>query len=149
MALDAYGWTGPWRKRRGFDSLVQMSTGIADAGMRRTASDRPVPLPVQALDHAAGYLMAAAVVRGLAHRLANGRGCEARASLARTAALLVGRPVDRERATMAPEQAEDQAGPVEATTWGLAVQGAPMCWDLAAGPLGVASPTWSQPQHPR
>jgi crotonobetainyl-CoA:carnitine CoA-transferase CaiB-like acyl-CoA transferase len=112
---------------------------------------------VQALDHAAGYLMAAAVVRGLAHRLANGRGCEARASLARTAALLAGQPVDRERATMAPEQAEDQAGPVEATTWGparrlkppLAVQGAPMCWDLAAGPLGVASPTWSQPQHPR
>jgi crotonobetainyl-CoA:carnitine CoA-transferase CaiB-like acyl-CoA transferase len=157
VALDAYGWTGPWRKRRGFDSLVQMSTGIADAGMRRTGSDHPVPLPVQALDHAAGYLMAAAVVRGLAHRLANGRGCEARASLARTAALLAGQPVDRERATMAPEQAEDQAGPVEATTWGparrlkppLAVQGAPMCWDLAAGPLGVASPTWSQPQHPR
>jgi hypothetical protein len=28
-ALDAYGWTGPWRTRRGFDSLVQMSSGIA------------------------------------------------------------------------------------------------------------------------
>ena len=157
VALDAYGWTGPWRKRRGFDSLVQMSTGIADAGMRRTGSDRPVPLPVQALDHAAGYLMAAAVVRGLAQRLATGRGCEARASLARMAALLAGRPVDRERATMAPEAAEDQAGPVETTTWGparrlkppLAVQGAPMHWDFAAGLLGASSPTWSQSRHAR
>jgi hypothetical protein len=25
ISLDAYGWTGPWRHRRGFDSLVQMS----------------------------------------------------------------------------------------------------------------------------
>src|SRR5580700_2565244 len=27
VALDAYGWSGPWRHRRGFDSLVQMSAG--------------------------------------------------------------------------------------------------------------------------
>ncbi|MDQ1425462.1 MAG: hypothetical protein QOD72_2960, partial [Acidimicrobiaceae bacterium] len=27
-SLDAYGWTGPWRARRGFDSLVQHSSGI-------------------------------------------------------------------------------------------------------------------------
>jgi crotonobetainyl-CoA:carnitine CoA-transferase CaiB-like acyl-CoA transferase len=35
VALCAYGWSGPWAKRRGFDSLVQMSTGIADTGMRQ------------------------------------------------------------------------------------------------------------------
>ena len=29
---NAYGWDGPWRDRRGFDSLVQMSCGIAAAG---------------------------------------------------------------------------------------------------------------------
>ena len=29
VMLDAYGWSGPWRGRRGFDSLVQMSSGIA------------------------------------------------------------------------------------------------------------------------
>ena len=61
VALDAYGWSGPWRARRGFDSLVQMSCGIADAGMRQPGRDRPTPLPVQALDHATGYLLAAAV----------------------------------------------------------------------------------------
>jgi len=34
VGLSAYGWSGPWNLRRGFDSLVQMSTGIAEAGMR-------------------------------------------------------------------------------------------------------------------
>ena len=30
--LCAYGWEGPWARRRGFDSLVQMSSGIASEG---------------------------------------------------------------------------------------------------------------------
>ncbi len=46
VSLDAYGWTGPWQRRRGFDSLVQMSSGIAAEGMRWSGSDRPSPLPV-------------------------------------------------------------------------------------------------------
>ena len=33
VSLNAYGHTGPWCRRRGFDSLVQMSSGIAHAGM--------------------------------------------------------------------------------------------------------------------
>jgi crotonobetainyl-CoA:carnitine CoA-transferase CaiB-like acyl-CoA transferase len=84
VSLNAYGWSGPLRNRRGFDSLVQMSAGIADAGMRLLAKDRPTPLPFQALDHATGYLLAAAVVRGLTQRIATGRGFEARASLDRS-----------------------------------------------------------------
>src|SRR5690606_28759131 len=43
-ALDAYGWEGPWRDRRGFDSLVQMSCGIAAAGAAAAGADQPVPL---------------------------------------------------------------------------------------------------------
>ncbi len=68
VCLNAYGWSGPWKNRRGFDSLVQMSAGIADAGMRELKKDKPTPLPVQALDHATGYLMAAAVIRGSQHQ---------------------------------------------------------------------------------
>ncbi len=45
VSLDAYGWTGPWRSRRGFDSLVQMSTGIAEAGMRHYGTSAPKPCP--------------------------------------------------------------------------------------------------------
>ena len=39
-----------------------MSRGIADTGMKQMAASGPVALPVQALDHATGYLMAAAVI---------------------------------------------------------------------------------------
>ena len=72
VSLDAYGWTGPWRDRRGFDSLVQMSAGIAAEGMRRFGADRPRPLPVQALDQATGYIMAAAATAGLTRRMTTG-----------------------------------------------------------------------------
>lgn len=65
LNLDAYGWTGPSRGRRSFDSLVQMSTRIAEAGMRELKRDKPTPLPVQALDHGTGYLMAYAVINAL------------------------------------------------------------------------------------
>ena len=45
-SLNAYGWDGPWRDRRGFDSLVQMSCGIAAAGAVAAGRDEPFPLPV-------------------------------------------------------------------------------------------------------
>jgi hypothetical protein len=68
VSLNAYGWAGEWMNRRGFDSLVQMSSGIADFGMQQSESPRPKPLPVQALDHATGYLLAASVLAGLLRR---------------------------------------------------------------------------------
>ncbi len=92
VALCAYGWAGPWAGRRGFDSLVQMAAGIAAAGQRWMRAERPVPLPVQALDHATGYLMAAASIRGLIARRSEGRAVTARLSLARTACLLTDHP---------------------------------------------------------
>ena len=119
VSLDAYGWAGPWRDRRGFDSLVQMSTGIAEAGMGWSNADRPAPLPVQALDHATGYLMAAAAVRGLTEQLKSGRGSSARASLARTAMLLT----ERDGGAQEPISAlmsTDLAKDLEHTPWGEA-----------------------------
>ena len=89
VSLNAFGWSGPWRNRRGFDSLVQISSGIADAGKAWQQADKPVPLPLQALDHATGYLMAASAIQALGERLKSGCGGSARLSLARTATLLV------------------------------------------------------------
>jgi crotonobetainyl-CoA:carnitine CoA-transferase CaiB-like acyl-CoA transferase len=95
VSLDAYGWSGPWHERRGFDSLVQMSSGIAEAGMGWAASlgetaERPTPLPVQALDHTTGYLAAAAVLRALTLLVRDGVASTARVSLARVAGELLG-----------------------------------------------------------
>ncbi len=85
VQLNAYGYSGPWAARRGFDSLVQMSAGIADRGMRETGAEHPVPLPVQVLDHASGWIAAAAALRGIAESRRTGRGSASRLSLARTA----------------------------------------------------------------
>lgn len=120
VSLNAWGWHGPWRNRRGFDSLVQMACGIAESGMRWSQSAKPTPLPVQALDHATGYLMAAATLEGLRQRHATGYGVEARLSLARTALLLQQHPC-RDAILTAGVQAHahDTLPTVELTPWGI------------------------------
>ncbi|WP_206020249.1 CoA transferase [Rhodovarius crocodyli] len=145
VSHSAYGHTGPWRGRRGFDSLVQMSCGIAAAGMRWKAADKPTPLPVQALDHATGYLVAAAVVRGLIARQRTGMGSITRLSLARTAQWLMDHPATPETAPMPGLAEADLAPGIEHTAWGPArrarppavIEGAPMSWPLPAGELGA------------
>ncbi|WP_217208616.1 CoA transferase [Streptomyces sp. AC550_RSS872] len=102
--LSAWGSYGPWRERRGFDSLVQAATGIAAiegatgaTGATRASTDGPAAvsspgaLPAQALDHGTGYLLAAAVLRALSEQLGQGEGqgrC-VRLALARTAEWLM------------------------------------------------------------
>jgi hypothetical protein len=150
VALNAYGWSGPWQHRRGFDSLVQMSCGIANEGMQWRQADKPVPLPVQALDHGTGYLMAAAAIKGLSERLASGRGSTARLSLARTAKLLIERGTVGEDLPLLAESEADLAAEVEQTPWGMAhriksplcIDGAPLRWDLGACELGSAPAKW-------
>jgi hypothetical protein len=149
VCLNAYGWSGPWQNRRGFDSLVQMSSGIADAGMRWKLAEKPTPLPVQALDHATGYLMAASAIKLLAQRLSSDQGGSARLSLARTAKLLIenGRGSDE---PLRVEDERDQGMLVEQTPWGPAhrlhvpikITGTPLQWTLAAAELGSHRAQW-------
>ena len=82
VTLSAWGPAGPWSGRRGFDSLVQCPTGIAAI---EGSSDQPGAMPAQALDHATGYLAAAAGVMALAASQADGRARYQQLSLARTA----------------------------------------------------------------
>ncbi|WP_280190588.1 CoA transferase [Delftia sp. PS-11] len=151
VSLNAYGWSGPWQRRRGFDSLVQMSTGIADAGMRSLARAQPTPLPLQAIDHATGYLMAAAVAMALVRRLQGAGGSTVRASLARTAHLLAGDGAGAlDMCQLSAPVDGDFAAAMEQTSWGPAqrlrapvdVAGAPMHWSLPASALGTAIAAW-------
>ncbi|MET7734519.1 CoA transferase [Streptomyces sp. NPDC005402] len=80
--LSAWGAYGPWRERRGFDSLVQAATGIA---VLEGSAERPGALPAQALDHGTGYLLAAAVLRALTEQSYEGGSRFVRLALARTA----------------------------------------------------------------
>ncbi|MEW2288988.1 CoA transferase [Streptomyces sp. NPDC047841] len=80
--VSAWGAYGPWGGRRGFDSLVQVATGIA---VTEGSPDRPGALPAQALDHGTGYLLAAAVLRALTEQSYDGGSRLVRLALARTA----------------------------------------------------------------
>lgn len=152
VSLDAYGHTGPWRHRRGFDSLVQMSMGIARAGQQAANAERPVPLPVQALDHATGYLLATAVLRGIQDRVSFGRGSIQRVSLARTGVELMktfGHPAydPRPFAPITPadyQQAREETpwGPALRARWPIRASGVVAHWSLPAGPLGRAPAQW-------
>ena len=150
ISLNAYGWTGPWRNRRGFDSLVQMSSGIADTGMQHAQADKPVPLPVQALDHATGYLMAAAAIIGITERLQSGTVLQARLSLARTAQLLQEYRSHTTNPAFAEETQADKAPAIEHTAWGDAqriqwpvqIAGCPAWWALPAHELGSDTAQW-------
>jgi hypothetical protein len=148
VMLDAYGWSGPWRGRRGFDSLVQMSTGVAFPG---ETGGKPTPLPVQALDQATGYLAAAAAVRGLSERRRTGLGSVSRLSLARTAMFLQDHRGARDEGPVEPFDAETADGELEETFWGqglrlpgpVTVGSASMAWTIPAAPFGSAEPTWA------
>ena len=102
VTLSAWGSSGPWSHRRGFDSLVQGPTGIA---VVEGSASEPGAMPAQALDHATGYLAAAAAIMALAARHADGRPRYHQLSLARTARWFT----DAGRAGQAPPRAPAEA----------------------------------------
>ena len=152
--LNAYGWEGPWRNRRGFDSLVQMSCGIASTAVDDMnpshRGTQPNPLPAQALDHGTGWLLGAAIARALLHQLQEGRSSTIRASLIGSAQLLYElRARCITEATAAPQNSS-RLEPCS-TWWGKAsrvpmpgkIAGVESAWHQEAGPLGRHVPVWS------
>jgi CoA-transferase family III len=150
VSLNAYGHSGPWKHRRGFDSVVQMSCGIAATGMSQLEKDRPTPLPVQALDHVTGYLMAATAINAWIQKYETGCGSSHRTSLARTAVALMAGPAGDLAAEIHPARLDAIDGPsdygpnTELTSWGPArrlippfvVPGVELRWDRPASELG-------------
>lgn len=153
VTLDAYGWQGPWAARRGFDSLVQMSAGIADAGRDWANADKPTPLPVQALDHATGYLMASAVLSALAEAASGNSIMLGQLSLARTAELLAILGKSDTKEVINGANPSDYSDTLENSGWGpghrlkpaLTVGMAKMFWDGPAPKLGTSAPVWASP----
>jgi CoA-transferase family III len=142
VQLDAYGYDHAWAERRGFDSLVQMSTGIAARGALVAGASRPVPLPAQALDHGTGYLAAAAVAFALARGV---RGSLARLSLARTALFLTahghhpveGSPLGDDEAACFLDRAPSDFGPTWRVRVPTVLSGLTPAPGLPAGRLGL------------
>jgi crotonobetainyl-CoA:carnitine CoA-transferase CaiB-like acyl-CoA transferase len=144
--LDAWGWhDDTWSGRRGFDSLVQAGCGIS--ALTQGADGRPGVLPAQALDHATGYLLAAAVLRGLAE----GTGRHVRLSLKGTAAWLLSltRPPPDTAAAVEPDaerwlaETDSAYGRVRHARSPIAVAGLATQWDHPPSRWGTDEPGWA------
>jgi crotonobetainyl-CoA:carnitine CoA-transferase CaiB-like acyl-CoA transferase len=120
--LAAWGHSGPWVTRPGFDSIVQGPTGIALE--EQLAGDEPGVLPCQLLDHGTGYLAAAAALDGVRRQAEHGGTHIRRVSLARTARWLTSTP---------RRPAEEAATDDVSSPWLVEL-------DSARGPVTAVSP---------
>lgn len=84
VSLSAYGPQGPWSGRRGFDSLVQTAMGFNDAEGHAAGDGKPRPLPMQILDQATGYLIAAVASSTVHRQQRKGGSWHVQLSLAQT-----------------------------------------------------------------
>ena len=151
-AVSAWGTSGPWRERRGFDSIVQAVSGIALA--ESADGTTPGALPVQALDHATGHFLAAAVVLALLEQRRDGGSIDVRISLARTADSLL-RSSDPATTDAAAAPDEPSLPVIERTLPRpgaslayappvLAFTGAPMDYRRVGGNWGSDTAAWAR-----
>ena len=148
VSLSAWGSTGPWGGRRGFDSIVQAASGIAVA--ESADGDRPGAMPCQLLDHGTGYLCAAAALRGLADQAVEGGTQVRELSLARTARWLLGSAAVATPADGAPDGAEadwlttlgSAEGPVTVVRPPGQLDGRELAWPSRLTRYGGDPPAW-------
>ncbi len=143
VQICAFDWVGPWGGRRGFDSIIQSTTGVVHAGTEAAGADRPTPLPVQALDYCTGLLAAFVARRLVDHQAAEGGTWVARLSLLRTRNWLVGLggPTSFEPS---PVVVDDDALMVVDTPFGAVGTARPVsgAWPFGPQPLGSSAPVW-------
>ncbi len=152
VSLSAYGHAGPWSGRRGFDSLVQTSTGFNHAEGKAAGIEGPKELPMQILDHATGYLMAFGAMMGRLRQAREGGSWHVRVSLAQTAHWLwsFGR-IEGGLATAEPgkeavapliEAMPSGFGELRAVRHAAILSATPAFWSRPAVPLGTHPPVW-------
>jgi crotonobetainyl-CoA:carnitine CoA-transferase CaiB-like acyl-CoA transferase len=152
VSLSAYGHAGPWAERRGFDSLVQTSTGFNHAEGQAAGVEGPKELPAQMLDHATGYLMAFGAMMAKARQSHEGGSWHVRVSLAQTGRWLwnLGRVADGlktgdlkgDAVGAFIEEVPSGFGPLRAVSHSAVLSKTPAFWDRPAMPLGSHPPQW-------
>jgi crotonobetainyl-CoA:carnitine CoA-transferase CaiB-like acyl-CoA transferase len=157
VSLSAYGHVGPWADRRGFDSLVQTSTGFNHAEGQAGGVEGPKELPMQILDHATGYLMAFGAMMARLRQAREGGSWHVRASLAQTGRWLrnLGRlenglsVADIQRESVEPfiEDSRSGFGKLRAVRHSAVMSVTPPGWSRPAMQLGSHAPAWPLRSH--
>lgn len=153
VATDGTPLVAPWCDRRGYDSIVQSTTGVRWAGRRHAVDEdgapldgdapRPRGLPVQALDHATGFLAAGVAARLVAHQREVGGSWLARLSLLRTRNRLVALAAPRPYTPGSPAVPEALRDSIDAPVGRVtAVRPFLGRWTGPPAPLGSSPPSW-------
>lgn len=151
ITLSAYGHAGPWRERRGFETLIQSVSGLAHEQGNGSGLDRPQHLPAQVVDHATGYLAAFGALVALARRAREGGSYLVRVSLAQTGRWVdaLGRVSGRHIADQTPADVGDLLAECDSPFGRLRhvvpaarLSETPAGWSRPAVPLGTHEPVW-------
>jgi len=153
VSLSAYGRLGPWAERRGFDSIVQAATGFEHAEGQAEGISGPKPLPVQALDHASGAIMAFGAIMARLRQAQEGGSWHVQVSLAQTGRWLwgLGRVADGlscpdigpEEVNALLETSDSAFGRLHALRHAAELSETPARWDRPAVALGTHPPRWT------
>jgi crotonobetainyl-CoA:carnitine CoA-transferase CaiB-like acyl-CoA transferase len=145
VSLSAWGQTGPWKDRRGFDSIVQTVSGMAHAQGDGTT---PKLLPCSAIDYVSGYLMAYGAMVALARRAREGGSWLVRVALARVGKWIVDRGEVDPAAPLAPMpedlamDTESPAGRISHLKPVVQMSETAARWTRPPVPLGHHKPEW-------
>jgi crotonobetainyl-CoA:carnitine CoA-transferase CaiB-like acyl-CoA transferase len=151
VTLSAYGHAGPWRERRGFETLIQSVSGFAHEQGFGGGHDRPQHLPAQVVDHATGYLGALGALVALARRAREGGSYLVRVSLAQTGRWVdaLGRVSGRNVADQMLAEVDDLLetcdspfGRLRHVAPAARLSETPASWSRPAVPLGTHEPVW-------
>jgi len=154
VSLSAWGASGPWSARRGFDSIVQSVSGMAQ---RSAKNGKPAYLPVSAIDYVSGYLMAFGASVALARRARQGGSWLVSVALARVGQWIVDRGLVADEAWRAvPEELpevelapllgemDSPAGRIRFLRPVLRLSETPPYWSRPPVPLGTHPPVWPE-----
>ncbi|MCH9671666.1 MAG: CoA transferase [Gammaproteobacteria bacterium] len=157
VSLSAFGHKGPWSSRRGFDTAVQVVSGIAARQGHLFPAHAPGPqfYPVSAIDYLTGYLMAFGTLVALKRRATEGGSWMVRLSLAQVGHWL------QQQGEILPSELTDvpsefDTASVESwlttseTPMGHLTHLGPVCefsetparWERPSVPLGHSAPEW-------
>ena len=157
VSLCAFGHTGPWASRRGFDTVVQTVSGITTRQAEAVPGKTPGPqfYPVSAIDYCTGYLMATGAMVALKRRAEQGGSWLVRISLAQVGKWIVDLgevPLDALAAVPEEFRAEelDRWSTTTTTPSGLLrhlkpvvqLSETPPYWARPSVPLGYHPPVW-------
>lgn len=142
VSLSAWGWSGPWSERRGFDSIVQCVSGMADL----QGGGKPQLLPCSAIDYVSGYLMAFGAMVALARRAKEGGSWRVRVGLARVGKWIVDRGMVDFAGVVEPAvgtmETVSPAGVITHLKPVVQMSETPAYWDRPPVPLGYHRAGW-------